>query len=588
MKLMYLPNSDGATLNTRATIDDLKASNTDFEWYPTTNRMIEAVIADALSAGHCNSAASVLDIGAGDGRVLAAFKKEEKLGLSKFYGIEKSPNHVARWSADYTFIGGDFYENDISSSHVGITFSNPPYSSFERWTEQLIKSSYSTVIYLVLPRRWKESKRINTALAHRGLSAEVILTDDFTGADRKARAVVDVVRVISDEYNKPHYKNGLMGNKNDDGTISPYSFLHHKRSDPMDVWFDEAFPNMSKMKKSQSKDHNENKESVFGLFKKTNTIDDLVMLYQLEADRVLKNYQALDNLDVDFFTEMNINLSSVKEILKKRMNDLRGRFWSAFIHNYEPITCRLTKKYQEKIYENLIDQSRGIPFNAINALIVTQMVIKMANEYSDAQVTDFFYELSNPKYTSLYKSNQKVFLKNNWRYCKDPSERANRYTLDYRIIQSCLFGLRLNVVNRFEGYDVNNVLTDICVIAKLVGIKLPHHYDSKEFVGSDVAAGERVTINYRPMGSDEETELFAIKFFANQNQHIYLSKEFAMRLNIYIGRLLGWVSTAAEAYEEMGIKTEDRDFFVSTFDDTRPTPMQFSNSGILGYLGSAA
>lgn len=586
MKLIYLPNSSSGILTTQGTIDDLKSSGTDFEWYPTTDKMIDAVVADARSAYRHGHARSVIDIGAGDGRVLAAFKGSADFDLTDYFGIEKSPNHVSRWPSEYTFLGGDFYESDVSANKVDITFSNPPYSDYERWTDQLIRRSYSTVIYLVLPSRWKNSKRITRALEHRDLVAEVILSDDFSTADRKARATVDVVRIVSKGNAENEFRNSLT----DDGEIgkgtSPYSFRCERGGDPMDIWFDEMFPNIAGMKEPEKTSCEAQEHKAYGLFKKTNTIDDLLMLYQIETDKVLKNYKAFDGMDMDFFSELNIDLGTIKKILKTRMNSLQNEFWNAFIHNYEPITSRLTKKYQTKIYENLISKSKNISFNATNALIVTQMVINMGNEYADDQVTDFFYALSNPKYVTLYKSNQKVFQRGDWRFNKDPNDRANRYTLDYRIIQPCLFGLRLNIVDRFEGYEVNKVVNDICVVARLIGMKLSPECDGRDFVSKDICAGERLVVNYSEFGSGEETELFAIKFFANQNQHIYLSKEFAMRLNIYVGRLLGWVTSADEAFEEMKMKNVSKEFFGDVFNDTKPKPIEFSDCKISGYLSA--
>ena len=584
MKFTYLPSSVNENISVGATIEDLKSSGTDFEWYPTTSKMIQACIDDALTADHCDKARSILDVGAGDGRVLKAFKDTGKFGLVSCLGIEKSPNHVARWSSDYTFIGGDFFENDISGHNVGIIFSNPPYGEYERWATQLIKSSFASVTYLVLPSRWAKSQSIENALNLRDLYATVILSDDFSSADRKARASIDVIRIVSKDYKEDGKRAKFMMQAGME--LQPFSFMKRTRdNDPMDAWFKEAFPNISKLEEEDKSLRSEStKEKAYGVFKKTNNIQDLVMLYQLESDRVLSNYKAFDKMDTELFDEMNINLGAIKNLLKQRMARLRNEFWSAFIYNYEPITSRLTKKYQTKIYEQLIDKSRDISVNVTNALIVTQMVINQANTYAEDQVKDFFYELSNPKFITKYKSNQKVFADNNWRYCTDSSNRPNRYTLDYRIIQPCLFRLRVNVVNRFEGYDVNTVLSDICTIARVLGMNVTAENQADSMTKSDVCAGERITVNYRKIGSDEDTELMAIKFFANQNQHVFLSQEFALRLNIYIGKILGWVTSVDDAFEEMAVKGVDKETFVKAFNSTSTAPMQFKGSKISGYL----
>ena len=56
----------------------------DFEWYPTTDRMIDAV-ARRLPTDF----RSLMDIGAGDGRVLVAIGRRSK--DAELYAIEKSP-----------------------------------------------------------------------------------------------------------------------------------------------------------------------------------------------------------------------------------------------------------------------------------------------------------------------------------------------------------------------------------------------------------------------------------------------------------------------------------------------------------------
>lgn len=595
---MFLPNSNQEKIGTLATIRELKENNEDHEWYPTTDKIIKAVISDVTTAGCVSRATSFLDVGAGDGRVMAAFRDAESLRVNSFYGIEKSPNHVARWDGDFTFIGGDFYESDVANKQMDVIFSNPPFVDYERWAAQLIKIAYATVIYLVLPTRWAKSERIQAALKSRGLTAEVILSDDFLSADRQARAEVDVIRVVSKAFQSEGYKTryGIR----EAGEVGAYSFGWYEPTDPMNAWFDETFPNLADLVPTAegltSADSRKTiDDRVYGIFKQTNTIDDLVMLYQQQADAVLSNYKTLNNLDIDLFSELNIDLNTIKNTLKARMNSLRSEYWSAFIHNYKPITNRLTSSYREKIYARLIQKAKLISFNAINALIITEMVIRLANEYNDDQVKDFFYELSNPKSVRLYKSNQKVFSNQDWRYCKDLADRPSRYTLDYRIIQPRLFGLSTGYSEYYSGYEVVKVLSDICIIARLVGMKIPSWCDGSEYGNSKIRAGERAIVHYHEddtkddlfADNEEQKDLFAIKFFANGNQHLFLSKEFALRLNIYIGKLLGWVMSANDAADEMGVKKADKKTFNTIFNDTQVKSITFSESAVAGFLAAS-
>lgn len=580
MSISYLPNSSQESLNTLATVKDLQSNNSDFEWYPTSDRIIQAVIDDVKRAGRAHTSKTVIDIGAGDGRVLTAFKQDSDLYICNLLGVEKSGNHVARWPSNITFVGGDFYESQVDTGNIDILFSNPPFGDLERWCEHLIKNVYATVCYLVLPKRWSNSERIQAAIKARGLRAKVILSDNFLDAERKARASVEVVRLISTSFDRRQYK--IDKGFTLEGDEAEYSFNRYREQDPMNVWFEEMFPNISKLSSTGSS-HVERSESSYSLFVKTNTIDDLVMLYQLAADAVLKNYKTLNSLDSALFYELNIDLKTIKNTLKARMKALRVEYWRAFIHNYKPITERLTAKYRNKIYDTLINRAEDISFNATNALIITQMVIKLANEYSEDQVKDFFYDLSNAKSVRLYKSNQKVFSRHNWRYCKNPDDRASHYALDYRIVQNRLF----NISNRscsdyLRNNEIVSVISDICIIARLIGMRVPSFVNGSEFDNGDIKTGDRLSINYHE-GSNQ-INLFDLKFYKNGNQHLFLSQEFALRLNIFIGKVLGWVTCAEDAFDEMGSKSHNKEEFIKVFNETHFKPISFSDSALAGYL----
>lgn len=66
-----------------ALVAELKDNQQDFEWYPTTDEIIEAIKND-LENQKLDGKYSVLDCGAGDGRVLNALTEGRK------YAIEKS------------------------------------------------------------------------------------------------------------------------------------------------------------------------------------------------------------------------------------------------------------------------------------------------------------------------------------------------------------------------------------------------------------------------------------------------------------------------------------------------------------------
>jgi hypothetical protein len=71
---------------TSAILRDVIEADEDFEWYPTTEKMIQVV------AKHIPSdlVKSIMDIGAGDGRVLTGLRQILNNDAIKLYAIEKS------------------------------------------------------------------------------------------------------------------------------------------------------------------------------------------------------------------------------------------------------------------------------------------------------------------------------------------------------------------------------------------------------------------------------------------------------------------------------------------------------------------
>ncbi len=184
----------------------VKSTEQDFEWYPTTNEIIAALVKDyrkhphgverEYRRYHHHSAVSVLDIGAGNGKVLAALRDA---GIaSDCYAIEKSIPLLACLPNDFVIVGTDFWEQSLYDKGAAITFSNPPYSEYEAWTERILMEAGSETIYLVIPQRWENSFLIKTAL--RGRKHRIVGEFDFQNAeDRKARAKVHLIRVDNTE-----------------------------------------------------------------------------------------------------------------------------------------------------------------------------------------------------------------------------------------------------------------------------------------------------------------------------------------------------------------------------------------------------
>lgn len=110
-----------------AIIQRLKESEQDFEWYPTTPEMLEAIRADMWSvfcpynAKDDKLTCSVLDVGAGNGSALKALTQGKK------YAIEKSKILLSTLDKDIFVVGTDFTQQTLIDKKVDVVLSNPPY-----------------------------------------------------------------------------------------------------------------------------------------------------------------------------------------------------------------------------------------------------------------------------------------------------------------------------------------------------------------------------------------------------------------------------------------------------------------------------
>lgn len=176
-------------------LSSVKGAEEDFEFYPTTPRMID-VIAHHMDKG----AASIMDIGAGDGRALTRIAEHfTRAGVRSdppvLYSIEKSNTLIQAQPESIIPVGTDLFQQNLACLPVDYIVSNPPYSQYETWAQMIIETGYARRAFLIIPQRWKDNPGIKSSLTKRGATARVIHSDNFLDAERKARAVVDIVEI---------------------------------------------------------------------------------------------------------------------------------------------------------------------------------------------------------------------------------------------------------------------------------------------------------------------------------------------------------------------------------------------------------
>ncbi len=516
---------------TMALVGELRNAGEDFEWYPTTRRMVEKVSYDMRA--HCDRCASILDIGAGDGRVLKWLA--EAVDAPKLFSIEKATILQQQQPDEIIPVGAEFFEQDLMSLSVDVLFSNPPYSEFEEWAERIIRTAHTTVIYLVLPQRWQESEPIKGALQSRGAATKVILEDNFLDADRRARAVVHIIRVtfVDDDESR-------------------WSYRHHRRQDPFDVWFDANIDTFDREKELNDEDlHSRVLARIRGL----DSIPEMVAAYDEERARMEDNYRAIFRLDMALLKELGVDKNSVREGLKKRMAGLKDTYWRVLFERLDVITSRLTTKTKRAFLDRLTGQT-SIAFTATNAYAVVLWAIKAANQYFDGQVVDVFRRLSTHDGVSRYVSNQQTWERDRWRYNLDPEKHAH-YALDYRVVLHHYAA----IFNReFGAYDYPGNLHTSCheTIDDLIAVFGNLGFPSK-------GAQSRVRVWHSNVWQDftqpDGRVLFQVKAFLNGNLHFRFDQRAIKALNIEAGRLLGWLRSPADVVTELGYTADDAEAF---------------------------
>ncbi len=544
-----------ASTTTRALVQKLKDYGQDEEWYPTTTPMLDKIRADmdALVSEHeMPDQFSILDCGAGDGRALEYLSKGQETNRDgstnyvtrgKLYAIEKSRPLINSLDPSIFIVGADFYEQTLCDKEIEVTFSNPPYSDFVRWSEKLLMETRSGLVYLILPRRWESEPRIRQALELRKAEATVLDSFDFLEADRKARAKVDIIRV---EFRAKHRRWSACVSQ----------------TDPFDLWFDTHF----KIQAPATNEFDPDRPSPRG--PKANEIENglvaggdmvavLVDLYNRDMDTLIRNYKALEKMDPELLRELGVNFKSIRAGLYAKIKGCKQGYWQELFDRLEKITDRLTTDSRESMLQKLMSRT-DVDFNASNAYAILSWAMKNCNRYMDQQLISVFERMIEKANIVNYKSNKRTFGDEDWRYCRRP-EGLSHITLEYRVVLERVGGLS-NSDYSFERTKYNGLssrahffLLDLLTIAGNIGFDV----QGKERPGDfEWESNKSKTFHYRDHVSGKDKVFAQVRCFLNGNMHIKFDPAFIQRLSIEHGRLKGWIKNAAEAAEELHVPIE--------------------------------
>jgi hypothetical protein len=534
-----------------STVVQLKENEQDYEWYPTTDRILETIKQDMAQFFNDRfdeeyKGADLLDIGAGDGRALKYLTRS----YNKRYAIEKSKILIDQMDRDIFIIGTDFLESTLIDKASQAVFSNPPYKHFSIWTQKIILEAKADIIYLVIPERWKDDIAIKQALESRGVEARIIDSFDFLDAPRKARAKVDIIAVNLSKERHGH---------------------RSQITDPFDVWFENTF--QFEAQKCERPDYEKRQSEYESLHEKVNheliegrnLIEILVSLYNKEMETLNLNYLAVSKLDKAILKELDVNTDALKSALKQKLEGCKHKYWKEFFSNYDALTDRLTKSSRESMINTLYAHT-SVDFSESNCYALTMWAIKNANKYYDSQLISVVEKLVDIANVKVYKSNQKTFENEDWRYTTrwDLRKKITHYGLDYRIVLENAGGLKRNEDYEYRfphglNESAHDLLDDIITIANNLDFGVPSWVNSRQMKwdGSDE---KDFMIN---VGHNKK--LMAVRAYKNQNLHVKLNKEFLIKLNVTFGALKGWVKSKEQASEELDIPLKDVPDFDTNF-----------------------
>ena len=254
---------------------EIKTTEQDFEWYPTTNEIIDKFFE------HVNNYQidRLLDVGAGDGKVLNRFRElVDDRYHTNLFAIEKSQPLLSGLPIDISILGTDFWEQSLLDKDIDCIFSNPPYKQFVDWTTKIIREANANCLYSVSPERWETQQKILEAIKIRKAEYKIIGKFDFLNSeDRQARAKVHLVFVKLGQGKQFYHRHSID------------NFV-----DPFNMWINEFFE-LDKIDKrtdipDSKKDEKDRKNKINSLVSGNNLIEVLSELYREELDRSIANY----------------------------------------------------------------------------------------------------------------------------------------------------------------------------------------------------------------------------------------------------------------------------------------------------------
>lgn len=533
--------------NTKILINQVRGTEHDHEFYPTTKAMLEVVAKDIqVERNQYRSSDNfkILDIGAGDGNALKTIC-ELTDNKGQKYAIEKSRPLIDSLPADIFIVGTDFHQQTLIDKEVDVIFCNPPYSEYETWAKKIITEANCSLIYLIIPQRWKENKELVAMINQRCEIKEddgsdlpefikktwdrekglfcVLGSDTFEDSEfRQARANVDILKIKLRDNNR--------------GTGRP-------STDPFSIWFDNEFKiQADKSNADPTRSREQQAQKIHELVQGQNVIERLESLYQKDMTELLDVYRSLEKIDKELFRELGVNLEQVKGGLRQKIAGLKNLYWKELFSNLDTITDRLTSKSRKAMLDKMFAHT-SIDFTWSNGYAVIMWAIKNANQYFDQQLTEVYYDMTDQENIKNYKSNTRI-LNDKWRYGRND---FTHYTLDYRLVLNRRFCFSNDTYRKYDfpnglHSSAHEFLGDICTIAENLGFNVVTNSLSLQW---EPGKKQEFFLN-------DGTLFMDVRAYMKGTIHIRLNQDFMRKLNVEAARINGWVKSPEEFTIETG------------------------------------
>jgi hypothetical protein len=531
----------------------LQAANEDFEWYPTTDEILAAFADDLYGQakiikgiGHDKryyddetgthhdlvSIGTMLDVGAGDGRVFNAIKDKSKgrrFRVEKKYGIE-----IANAQSDdlirkgIFIIGRDFFQTSLIDKNYAVIFSNPPYSIYEGWTLRLLRESAFLVMYLVLPARWETNKEILYEMNR--FDYESIGEYDFSHGERAARARVNLIRIRNKTRKYEDY--------------SGFTCTEYAVENPFDRWIEKYIGTFDEVPEEEAYDYEE--EERFLALKRGNDIDQLIDDYSAEMNSLLEGMKAVKCLPSCATRALKIDKKSLHEIIKQEIAAMKKRYWRLAFEKLNAVTERLTYDTRDKLLGEM-EEFKSLDFNAGNIRSIVIWIIEHHNEYTKEQTVAVFNSLAEPDFIKAYKSNVH-WDKDTWRHSrlavKYPNGIPEKYMLDYRFVARSSAGCGRG--------NKSSVVDDLIVVLRSLGADIPRI----QKVNAIIKQKKQETTFYNYAKQKNETA-FECRFYENGNVHLKVNQALMTKFNVEVARILGWVRGPKDIQNEFEVSEKE-------------------------------